>query len=321
LSEVLFGTASLANEKQESYFLQVFMQWLEIKFNINKIYLELFSDMLLELGAVAITESSSNNETVFQLVPNEEPKWDDITLTVLFPKETDLHAVSAQILIIFTNINQPFSTQSIIVNKIADLDWQDNYKQYLKPMQFGKKLWICPSWHSIPDPSSVNVILDPGQAFGTGTHETTSLCLNWLEENIRPGMSIVDYGCGSGILAIAAIKLGASKAYAVDIDPKAVEVTKENSAINSAEIYACLPEDPLLENLQLDLVIANILVNPLTTLVETLSKFLKPNGIIVLSGILDSQVELVTSCYAKYFTNFVVQHDGEWVRITGAKSI
>jgi ribosomal protein L11 methyltransferase len=295
------------------------MQCLELKFNISKDYLELFSDKLLELGAEAITESSSNNESIFQLAPDEQPKWDNITLTVLFPTDSNLYNITEQIHSIFTSTNQAFNLHDIITNKISNLDWQENYKKYLRPMQFGKRLWIYPSWQSIPQSNTVNVILDPGLAFGTGTHETTSLCLTWLEEHIHTGISIVDYGCGSGILAIAALKLGASQAYAIDIDPTAIAVTQENARTNAVSIYACLPTDLQLNDLSVDVVIANILATPLTVLTKTLSSLLKPRGTIVLSGILHSQEALVTSSYAQFFTDFVVEQNGEWLRISAIK--
>jgi len=187
-------------------------------------------------------------------------------------------------------------------------------------MRFGSNLWICPSWCEMPDPTAINIILDPEQAFGTGTHPTTALCLEWIANNINSGDVVVDYGCGSGILAIAAVKMGATKVYGTDIDRLCLEVSNNNAQKNhvSADNFiTCLPEQ--MPAIKADVMIANILAQPLVGLAPTLAALLKPQGKLVLSGILAEQADMVIQGYRPWFEDFEVQQQAEWVRITVSK--
>ncbi len=187
------------------------------------------------------------------------------------------------------------------------------------PIQFGERLWICPSWRDIPDPDAVNVLLDPGLAFGTGTHATTALCLKWLESQDLTGKTVVDFGCGSGILGIAAIKLGAERMIGIDIDPQALEASLDNANRNGVadklEVY--LPENQ--PEFSADIVVANILAQPLRELYSVILGLLKPGGKIAMSGILTEQAQSVADVYAPFIELDDIAIEGDWTRVSGTK--
>ena len=187
------------------------------------------------------------------------------------------------------------------------------------PMQFGERLWICPSWRDVPDPNAVNVMLDPGLAFGTGTHPTTALCLRWLDGIDMTDKTVVDFGCGSGILALAALKLGATRVIGIDIDPQALQATKENARRNGVEdrLDVYLPEDQ--PELEADVVMANILSGPLLELQSVITDYCKSDGLLVLSGILAEQVTRIEEAYSKDIELEPSAIDGEWARVSGRK--
>ena len=216
------------------------------------------------------------------------------------------------------------------VEMVADEDWERRWLDNFSAMQFGQKLWIVPSWQSPPDPNACNIILDPGLAFGTGTHPTTAMCLEWLADNPMKGLSIIDYGCGSGILAIAALSLGAKLAICVDNDPQALIATTANAeqnGIDASKLMTCLPEalDDTLEQLfgsakhGCDLVIANILAGPLITLAPRLIDLLHDGGQIMLSGLLSEQCTAVSTAYASTMTMELPYSTGQWIRLNGQK--
>ena len=188
------------------------------------------------------------------------------------------------------------------------------------PMQFGKRLWICPSWRDVPDPGAVNVMLDPGLAFGTGTHPTTALCLRWLDALDLEGKTVVDFGCGSGILALAALKLGAKEVIGIDIDPQALQASMENARRNGVEdrLSVYLPEDQ--PNLEADVVVANILCGPLIELQSVITGYCKNGGKLVLSGILEEQIEKIEAAYQSHFTLEQSAVEGDWARVSGTRT-
>ena len=188
------------------------------------------------------------------------------------------------------------------------------------PIKFGQRLWVCPSWRDIPDPTAVNVMLDPGLAFGTGTHPTTALCMQWLDATIKPEQTVVDFGCGSGILGIAALKLGAKRVVGVDIDPQAIEASTANAKRNNVDgqIELYLPKDQP-SDFQADVVVANILAGPLAELKPVISAYVKPNGLLALSGILESQADSVIAAYADEFSFDPIAVQDEWVRLSARK--
>ena len=185
--------------------------------------------------------------------------------------------------------------------ELAEKVWEREWMKEFHPMQFGQRTWICPSWLPVPEPDAVNILLDPGLAFGTGTHPTTALCLEWLDQNIKGGETVIDFGCGSGILAIAAAKLGASKVWAIDNDPQALIATTSNAENNSAQnLIECIDASQSV-SVQADVIIANILANPLISLETLFNKLLKPGAVAILSGILADQQNAVIEAYSKDF--------------------
>jgi len=206
------------------------------------------------------------------------------------------------------------------IEQIEDKDWECEWMDNFHPMRFGERLWICPSWRDVPDPDAVNVMLDPGLAFGTGTHPTTSLCLSWLDGLDLQGKTVIDFGCGSGILAIAALKLGAAQAIGIDIDPQAIQASRDNAERNGVadRLSLYLPHQQP-ENLQADVVVANILAGPLRELAPLIGVLPKAGGHLGLSGVLASQAESVCEAYAERFALDAVAEKEEWCRITGVR--
>jgi ribosomal protein L11 methyltransferase len=210
--------------------------------------------------------------------------------------------------------------QTLTHGSFQDRDWEQAYRQHFKPLQCAAKLWIVPSWIEPPDPAAVNVRLDPGLAFGTGGHPTTALCLAWLGEQALDGLELIDYGCGSGILAIAAIKLGARRVLAVDIDPQALSASRANmemNAIPAQRIPLCLPRD--CSDDAVDLLMANILAGPLVELAPLFADRVRPGGKILLSGILNTQLKDIQSAYDEYFHMDAARERDDWVCIAGQR--
>jgi ribosomal protein L11 methyltransferase len=289
------------------------MQWQQLTLQSSKEDIDSWSDALLEAGAVSITLEEDKNQPIYQSGTEEHPLWDHMSLIALFPLELDQKLIKLQLA---QTIDQKIISQATWQN-IAEEDWLLKWQQDLKPMLFGNKLWVCPSWCPIPDPAAINIILDPEMAFGTGTHPTTAMCLEWIAENIKVGNVIIDYGCGSGILAIAAAKMGATEVVGVDIDPVALEVSNNNALKNSIApaVFRTYLNDHIL-NIKADIMIANILANPLLELAPTLAGLLKPGGKIVLSGLLTEQAATIELRYSQWFESFAVVQQGEWVRVT-----
>ncbi len=287
------------------------MEWLQLTLSCEQAQADAWSDALTDCGAVAITLEKGDAAAVYEVDPSHKPLWDHIQLVALFTCDTDPGSIKQQL---ETQINFANAKWQII----AEDDWVNKWHEYAKPMQFVNNLWICPSWCAIPDPNAINIILDPEMAFGTGSHPTTALCLDWVARNVQPGMQVIDYGCGSGILAIAAAKFGAKPIYAVDIDPVALDVTRvnaEKNAVDASVLHVSMPEQ--LPSTKVDVVLANILAKPLQDLAPTLAALLKPGGHIVLSGILAEQAASVQQHYAPWFGDFSVTQQDEWVRVCG----
>ena len=203
------------------------------------------------------------------------------------------------------------------IRRIEDADWVALTQKQFQPIHVGARIWIVPTWYELPDPDAVNVILDPGAAFGTGSHPTTRLCLAWLEENLRPGDDVLDYGCGSGILAIAALKLGAGSALAVDIDPLALEAARYNASQNGVRLEVRDAEQALPGMARIT--VANILANPLRMLAPVIASHTRANGAIALSGILESQALGVIEAYRPWADLAVTREDSGWVLVTGRR--
>jgi len=285
--------------------------WKEIHVNTTEQQAEVISDELLALGAKAITFLDAGDQPIYEPPTESFLLWKQTTVVGLF-EDTQL----------LTPVFEHLKAQQLYfhIHEVPNEDWVKRSLDSFEPLLFGKHLWIVPSWHVPKDENAINVMLDPGLAFGTGTHPTTGLCLTWLENHIRPQSIVIDYGCGSGILGIAALKLGAKQVFAVDNDPQALTATQANGEINQffpPKLTVCTPHDltaPLA-----DLIIANILAKPLIELAPYFATLVKSPGNVVLSGILASQVESVLLAYQPWFYMETPVLHGEWARLVGSK--
>ncbi len=230
----------------------------------------------------------------------------------MFPIDADLHVLIPQAL-----AEAGIAPASEFrVERVEDADWVRLTQSQFQPLQITPRLWVVPSWHELPDPAAVNIVLDPGVAFGTGAHPTTRLCLRWLDTVVTPDADVLDYGCGSGILAIAAMKLGARSARGIDIDPQAVLAAQDNAERNRVKAdFAAAADDAPVRPARI--VVANILANPLTVLAPLLARLTLPGGRIALSGILSEQTQSVLDAYASNFDMQSTDHDDGWVLLTG----
>ena len=219
----------------------------------------------------------------------------------------------------------PFPT-SYRITQVEEQDWVRTTQAQFSPIRISSRLWVVPSWHRTPDPDAVNLILDPGLAFGTGSHPSTHLCLAWLDENLQRGEDVLDYGCGSGILAIAAIKLGAHQVVGVDIDPQAIEASRQNAALNQCseaqlKFYeASLTRTGEIDGITADVVVANILAGPLIMLAPILTRATRAGGRIALSGILPEQAEEVALAYQQGFDIQIAREKDGWALLTGTRT-
>ncbi|MEQ9867400.1 MULTISPECIES: 50S ribosomal protein L11 methyltransferase [Pectobacterium] len=292
------------------------MPWIQLKINTSGNVAEQLGDAMIESGAVSVTFQDTHDTPVFEPLPGETRLWGDTDAIALYDAETDMNDVIA-ILEQEPLLGVGFKHK---IEQLEDKDWEREWMDNFHPMQFGKRLWICPSWRDIPDPTAVNVMLDPGLAFGTGTHPTTALCLQWLDGLDLEGKTIIDFGCGSGILAIAALKLGAARAIGIDIDPQAIQASRDNAQRNgvSERLELYLPKDQPAD-LSADVVVANILAGPLRELAPLISDLPKAGGHLGLSGVLATQADGVAEAYTDKFTLDPVAEREEWCRITGQR--
>jgi len=297
------------------------MPWLQIKVQTSPDHAEQYEDLLLAAGCAAVTYQDSEDQPIFEPDLGTTPLWNNTTVTGLFAAEHNLEETlnllnEAQVEIFGNTDTVPAFRSEILEDK----DWEREWMSHYHPMQFGENFWVCPSWCEVPDPQAVNLMLDPGLAFGTGTHPTTALCLEWLASQDLKDQQVVDYGCGSGILGIAALLLGAESVAGVDIDPQALQATQDNLARNQlgADRLPVYFPDAVPE-LEVDCLVANILAGPLKQLAPTLAGLLKPGGKLLLSGLLHSQGEDVSEHYSQWFDMEPAASKEEWIRLTGTK--
>ena len=291
------------------------MLWLQVRLAITPEQAETYEDALLEVGAVSVTFMDAEDQPIFEPDLGTTPLWSHTHLLALFEADTDETALLAHLQLLCGG-----ALPEHHVERIEDQDWERSWMDGFQPMRFGQRLWIVPSWHAAPQPDAVNLLLDPGLAFGTGTHPTTALCLEWLDGQNLDNCSVLDFGCGSGILAIAALLLGAPQAAGTDIDPQALEASRDNASRNSIDparfpVYlpADLPQQPA------DVVVANILAGPLVSLAPQITALVKSGGRLALSGILAEQAEEVRAAYASAFDLDPTAVKDGWVRISGVK--
>ncbi len=296
------------------------MPWLSLVVDSDAEHAEALSEALLDLGALSVdlldADADTPDEQAIFGEPGEPPPgvWQHNRVSALFVSDKDVSAI-------LRNASAIIGLQQIPLHRIetlADNDWVRLTQSQFEPIPISPRLWIVPTWHTPSDPNAINIVLDPGLAFGTGSHPTTRLCLRWLDTNLHGGESVLDYGCGSGILAIAALKLGAAHAVGVDVDLQAVIASRDNAIANqvkNAQFY--LPDDA--PQSSYDLVVANILTNPLRILAPLLAKATRSGGQIVLSGILEEQAQDVMNIYQPWFDlNAPIFEDG-WSCLSGRK--
>jgi len=291
------------------------MPWLQVRLAITPDQAETYEDALLEVGAVSVTFMDAEDQPIFEPDLGTTPLWSHTHLLALFEGDADADQVVAHLRLL---TGDPLPEHQI--ERIEDQDWERSWMDNFQPMRFGRRLWIVPSWHEAPEPDAVNLLLDPGLAFGTGTHPTTALCLQWLDSQALEGCTVLDFGCGSGILAIAALLLGAEHAVGTDIDPQAVEASRDNATrngIDPARFPVYLPEN--LPQEQADVVVANILAGPLVALAPQITSLVKTGGRLALSGILAEQAEEVRAAYAADFNLDPTAEQDGWVRISGVR--
>ena len=292
------------------------MSWRQLSLTCQADQLGEVEDLMMELGALSISLSDAGDEPIYEPLPGDNPIWPESIVSATFAEDSDPEQI-AQLLMARLPAGL---TQSVKHDSFQDRDWQQAYRQHFKPLQCAPSLWIVPSWIEPPDPQATIVQLDPGLAFGTGSHPTTALCLAWLAEQQLENLELVDFGCGSGILAIAAIKLGASRVLAVDIDQQALVACQSNMEMNeitNGQIEVSLPEAMAAD--RVDLLMANILAGPLVELSSRFADLVKPDGKIVLSGILISQLQDIKSAYLEFFELSPARVDGEWACIGGSR--
>lgn len=288
------------------------MPWLQLKIQTDKHYVDPVSDQLTELGALSVTFQDAADQPLFEPPPGETPLWSNTLITGLFEADSDIESINRQL-----NDKHHDHISGIRSEILEDKDWGREWMDHYQPMHFGHDLWIIPSHHSPPNPDANNILLDPGLAFGTGTHPTTAMCLSWLAAHPPQGQTVIDYGCGSGILAIAAAKLGATTVIAIDNDPQALIATRANAENNkvSNNIVCGGVDYPITS--PADCLVANILAGPLVSLAGLFSEICRPGGNIVLSGILQEQAEMVSQAYTDRFTLDEIQQQGDWVLLSG----
>lgn len=295
------------------------MPWLRVVIEVPEAVVESLSDTLLAAGALAVDVQDAAAGTLEErpifAEPGEAPVagWRRNRVGALVAVDADPFVLLPQAL---RDAGLP-ADSAFSIERVEDADWVRLTQSQFNPMQISPRLWIVPSWHEPPDPRAINIVLDPGVAFGTGAHPTTRLCLRWLCEAVTPESDVLDYGCGSGILAIAAMKLGAAAARGIDIDPQAVEAARLNAQRNAVTVDFGAADEP--DAAPASLVVANILANPLMVLAPLLARMTRPGGQIALSGILQEQAETVQAAYAGLFDMRPAAADSGWVLLSGKR--
>lgn len=293
------------------------MGCLQLHLNTLREHTEVLSDFLENAHALSVTWQALGEQSLYEPPLDSTPLWERVKISAVFDEKTSLSAL-------LDSLKKTFDEKIILASHseiLAELAWERQWLQDFKPMRFGKKLWICPSAYEPPVKTAVNVRLDPGLAFGTGTHPSTALCLEWLDAHPLPEKTVIDYGCGSGILAIAALKCGAKHVIAVDHDPQALSATTMNAEQNdipAEKLKILLSADFQLQE-PVDILLANILAQPLIDLAIYFRPLVKAKGYCVLAGILHEQMDAVQQAYnAAGFKIMDIRHQQEWVSLVGS---
>ena len=292
------------------------MPWIQLRLQANEETAEQYSDWLMACGAQAVTFIDQQDTPIYEPLPGDEVTyWSNTVVMGLYDANHDMDKT----IFYLQGIHPDQTALNYKLELLEDKDWEREWMDNFHPMRFGEKLWICPSWQPVPDPNAINVILDPGLAFGTGTHPTTALCLTWLDGLDLQGKTVVDFGCGSGILSLAALKLGAKKVIGIDIDPQALLASRENAKRNGVEnrLELYLPKNQ--PKVKVDIVVANILAGPLKALAPSIIELVSKQGLLALSGILEEQAQSLQSVYSQWCQMDVICSKEEWVRLSGVK--
>ena len=297
------------------------MKWLQIHITVEQAQVDFTETLLSSLGAVSVTLDDAENQDLLEPLPGETPLWNKVIVTGIYAQEDD-EEIDVDALITFITAQMPEAP--LRYEFLEDQEWERTWMDAYEPIQIGEKYWIVPEWMEAPEADAVNIKLDPGLAFGTGNHASTFLCLQWLGKVDLKDKIVIDYGCGSGILGVAALLLGAKKVYATDIDPQAVLATKQNAELNGVleNLYVGLPEEfnKELKNQKADVFVANILAGPLMELAPEFATLVKSEGEFALAGILEEQVADVSSVYSEFFDILQIEkRDEHWCRISGKR--
>lgn len=304
------------------------MAWQQLHLQCEKANVDLAEALLLEAGALSIALDDAGDQPLFEPLPGESPLWDEVILTGLFDASAENGSRQA-VEQLSHEIAAEVNASRIWLTAVADKDWEREWMSHYHPIECANDLWIVPNWLTPPKPEATNIIMDPGLAFGTGYHATTRLCLDWLTEQDLTDKVVIDYGCGSGILGVAALLLGAKHVYAVDIDPQAVLATNQNAARNNVEgqLQAFLPDDfrafcAEQQVSAVNVIVANILAKPLISLAPYFATLIADKGRIVLAGLIESQTQQVSDAYSPYFAldakhAYTSQEDQHWQRLSG----
>ncbi len=295
------------------------MGWQRVDLVVDGARAEALADALEAVGALSADltdadEGTAREQAIFGEPGGESRPWPRCRVRALFPERHDVARSVADALEACAIV----CLEGASVDRVEDADWVELTQRQFEPIRAGERLWIVPTWHTAPRPGDVNVVLDPGAAFGTGSHPTTRLCLGWLERTVHAGDEVLDYGCGSGILAIAAMKLGAGRAIAVDIDPLALEAARFNAQRNAVALEVVDAQQPFAGAFMIT--VANILANPLRMLAPVLAAHTRAGGAIALSGILESQADEVIAAYARWAALEVAAVEGGWALVAGRRN-
>lgn len=297
------------------------MSWQSLSLHISREHADAFGDALLDHGAISVNVDDADADTASEQPIFGEPGadtglWRACRLTALFPQGKHVPEIVEEI---FESLEM--AALPLTLSTLEDEDWVKKNQAQFQPIKISRRLWIVPTWHEASDATAINISLDPGAAFGTGSHPTTRLCLHWLEAHVRQEdhATVLDYGSGSGILAIAAMKLGAASAFGVDIDPAAVTAAEFNAAQNGVIVNFSDGQSPT--SVVADILLANILANPLRVLAPLLAAHTKPGGSIVLAGILDAQAEELIDIYRPWFEISVWKSEDGWSCLAGRRRV
>jgi ribosomal protein L11 methyltransferase len=286
------------------------MPWIQAHLTTRKALAPVIELLFEHLGAVSVTLSDAADEALLEPAPGESPLWQQTRISGLFPGDTDMQRLHSQI----GEAAQPGACGDLQLERLQDRSWERVWLENFHPLRFGRRLWVCPAGQRPPlHANDVVVDLDPGLAFGTGTHQTTALCLGWLDSADLRGKTVIDFGCGSGILAIAALKLGAAQVVAVDHDPQALYATRDNAEKNAVLEQLQIRHSKQLPDIRADLLLANILAGTLIELEPLLADHCRGGGTILLSGILEEQQQAVADAYTGDFQITASETRDEWL--------